>query len=80
MFWMQFAKGLFSSQIAVIEYARNKLGWTKANSEEFDKEAKVPVVVYMPEISRVYLGGTMRLGSRTTILKTKDCLAAKLYR
>jgi CTP synthase len=66
-------------QIAVIEYARNKLGWTKANSEEFDKEAKVPVVVYMPEISRVYLGGTMRLGSRTTILKTKDCLAAKLY-
>jgi CTP synthase len=66
-------------QIATIEYARNVLNWTDANSEEFDKHTTHPVVIYMPEISKVYLGGTMRLGSRRTVFKNKMCLAAMLY-
>ena len=33
----------------------------------------------MPEISQTHLGGTMRLGSRRTILNTSECLSAKLY-
>ena len=53
-------------QVAVIEFARNVLGISKANSEEFDKSAEEKVVVYMPEISKTQMGGTMRLGRRTT--------------
>jgi CTP synthase len=36
-------------QIAVIEFARNVLGWTDANSTEFDPATPHPVVVFMPE-------------------------------
>ncbi len=56
-------------QIAVIEYARNICGITNANSAELDPETKDPVVVYMPEISKTHLGGTMRLGLRPTIFQ-----------
>lgn len=38
-------------QIAVIEFARNQMGWTNANSEEFAKAADPPVIVFMPEVS-----------------------------
>ncbi|KDN37028.1 CTP synthase [Tilletiaria anomala UBC 951] len=54
-------------QIAVIEYARNVCGITAANSAELDAKCADPVVVYMPEISKTHLGGTMRLGLRPTI-------------
>ena len=30
--------------MAVIEFARNVLGWTAAQSTEFDKDTKYPVV------------------------------------
>lgn len=40
---------------------------TEANSEELDPETPDPVIVYMPEISKTHLGGTMRLGLRPTI-------------
>jgi len=33
----------------------------------------------MPEGSRTHMGGTMRLGSRRTLLQTVDCITAKLY-
>eukprot|EP01120_Amphizonella_sp_Union-15-10_P010403 TRINITY_DN4150_c0_g1_i1.p1 TRINITY_DN4150_c0_g1~~TRINITY_DN4150_c0_g1_i1.p1 ORF type:complete len:568 (-),score=81.13 TRINITY_DN4150_c0_g1_i1:125-1828(-) len=67
-------------QIAVIEYARNILGWKNATSEEFEPESNnKKVVIFMPEISRTTMGGTMRLGRRTTILKSKDCLSYELY-
>lgn len=50
-------------QIAVIEYARNVLGFKKANSSEIDPETKYPVIDLMPEQKDVEnLGGTMRLG------------------
>jgi CTP synthase len=67
-------------QLAVIEVARNVLGRHKATSEEFDPKTDSAAIVYMPEISKTHLGGTMRLGKRTTILNTTDCLAAKVYR
>jgi len=31
-----------------------------------EKQSSHPVVIFMPEIDKVNLGGTMRLGSRTT--------------
>eukprot|EP00899_Mesostigma_viride_P026526 jgi/Mesvir1/7058/Mv09174-RA.1 len=66
-------------QLAVVEYARNVMNMPTANSTEFDANTVAPVVVFMPEISKTHMGGTMRLGARTTILQTTDCLAAKLY-
>ncbi|KAG8925724.1 CTP synthase ura7 [Tulasnella sp. 418] len=54
-------------QVAVIEWARNVLGLKDANSTEFVENCPNPVVVYMPEISKTHLGGTMRLGLRPTI-------------
>lgn len=53
-------------QIAVIEYARNVLG-LKTNSIELDETTEEPVIVYMPEISKTQLGGTMRLGLRPSV-------------
>lgn len=56
-------------QIAVIEYARNVCGLEDAHSIELDENTKNAVVVYMPEISKTHLGGTMRLGIRPTIFQ-----------
>ncbi|KAL9933641.1 hypothetical protein V8E36_007299 [Tilletia maclaganii] len=53
-------------QISVIEYARNVCGITDAGSGELDAKCKDPVVIFMPEISKTHLGGTMRLGLRPT--------------
>lgn len=50
-------------QIAVIEYARNVLGLSDANSSEFDLECKHPVIYLMPDQEGVQKGGTMRLGA-----------------
>uniref|UniRef100_A0A7S3R0Q0 CTP synthase n=1 Tax=Dunaliella tertiolecta TaxID=3047 RepID=A0A7S3R0Q0_DUNTE len=66
-------------QIAVIEFARNVLGMREANSTEFAAATPSPVVVFMPEISTTHKGGTMRLGSRKTVLQTVSCTSAKLY-
>jgi CTP synthase len=50
-------------QTAVIEYARNVLGYKDANSSEFDPESKHPVIDLMPDQHGVKMGGTMRLGA-----------------
>ena len=39
-------------QVAVIEYARNKLGYEKATSEEISANAEHKVVIFMPEGSK----------------------------
>jgi CTP synthase len=50
-------------QIAVIEFARNVLGLSGANSSELDPQTPYPVVDLMPDQENVtILGGTMRLG------------------
>ena len=65
-------------QVAVIEFARNVIGWSDANSTEIDPNTTHPVVDFMPEVSRTHLGGTMRLGKRKTVFNT-DCTSKKLY-
>jgi CTP synthase len=51
-------------QIAVIEFARNMLGLTEANSTEFNAETPHPVICLLDEQKSVTkMGGTMRLGT-----------------
>ena len=67
-------------QCAVIEYARDVLGWKDANSTEFDEHARHPVIDLMEEQRGVMQkGGTMRLGAYPCVLK-KGSLAARLYK
>ena len=67
-------------QVAVIDFAQNVLGWKDANSEEFNPNCERKVVVYMPETrEEVNMGGTMRLGLRTTLIQEGDCMARRLY-
>lgn len=58
-------------QIAVIDFVRNVLGKKNASSVEFniDLPEEDQAVVYMPEIDRERLGGTMRLGLRPTVFQ-----------
>eukprot|EP00397_Hematodinium_sp_SG-2012_P017100 GEMP01017473.1.p1 GENE.GEMP01017473.1~~GEMP01017473.1.p1 ORF type:complete len:398 (+),score=53.77 GEMP01017473.1:900-2093(+) len=67
-------------QVAVIEAVRSLLNLEEANSTEFDEQTKHPCVVFVPEghAHGGKLGGTMRLGSRMTIISTSS-LAYKLY-
>ncbi|CDO94338.1 unnamed protein product [Kluyveromyces dobzhanskii CBS 2104] len=70
-------------QIATIEFVRNVLGNKNGTSAEFYPESKEEdhVVVYMPEIDKENLGGTMRLGLRPTIFEndTEWSKIRKLY-
>ena len=50
-------------QIAVIEFARDVLGMTGANSTEFAPDSPFPVIDLMPDQHGVVMGGTMRLGA-----------------
>ena len=57
-------------QIAMIEYARNVLGFSDANSSEFNLSTSHPVIDLMPEQRDVEeLGATMRLGKYPCALK-----------
>ena len=67
-------------QVATIEFCRNVLNLTGANSTEFEDNPSYPAVVFMPEISKTHLGGTMRLGSRPTLWQVDDCKIKSLYR
>ena len=50
-------------QMAVVEFARNVLGFNGANSSEFDENSAYPVIDIMPEQKEITeKGGTMRLG------------------
>jgi len=64
-------------QVAVIEYYRNVLGMTQANSTEFDKDTKHPVIALIDEwhdqsgkaqVKSDNMGGTMRLGDQSATL------------
>ena len=50
-------------QVMIVEWARDVLGLTRANSSELDPDTPDPVIHIMPEQRSVTdLGGTMRLG------------------
>ena len=70
-------------QSMVIEYSRNVLGLSKADSTEFDPDTPEPVIATIEE-QKAYvegagdLGGTMRLGSQPADL-AKGSIAAEVY-
>jgi CTP synthase len=66
-------------QIATIEFCRNVLGLENANSTEFDENTPNPAVIFMPEISKTHMGGTMRLGTKPTPFLVDDCKIRRLY-
>ncbi|KAI0084694.1 CTP synthase [Irpex rosettiformis] len=56
-------------QLAVIEWGRHVCGYTEATSTEFAENTKQPLIIFMPEISKTHMGGTMRLGLRPTVFE-----------
>ncbi len=66
-------------QIATIEFCRNVLGMKNANSTEFVEDSENPVIIFMPEISKTHMGGTMRLGTKPTPFLVEDCKIRRLY-
>ncbi|MDR1832133.1 MAG: CTP synthase [Fusobacteriaceae bacterium] len=66
-------------QLAVIEFARNVLGYTNANSTEFDEHTDCPIIDIMPDQKHIEnKGGTMRLGAYPCKL-LEGSLARTLY-
>lgn len=66
-------------QMAVIEYARNVLGWTDAHSTEMDNKTTHPVIDLMEEQKTIQAkGGTMRLGAYPCEIK-EGSLAHTIY-
>ncbi len=66
-------------QMAVIEYARNVLGWEDAHSTEMMPDTDTPVIALMQDQENVEnKGGTMRLGAYTCKLADKS-LAKSIY-
>ena len=60
-------------QIAIIEFARNVLGYADANSAEINPETTHPVIDIMPEQKNVEeMGGTMRLGQYPCVLNPES--------
>lgn len=67
-------------QCAVIEFSRNVCGLKDANSTEFDKNSKYPVISLLEEQKHIKdMGGTMRLGVYPCKIK-KGTLAYKVYK
>ena len=77
-------------QAAVVEYARNVAGLSKANSTEFEQDCEHPVIALISEWTTSAgttevrdknsdLGGTMRLGGQKCLLET-DSTTHQCYR
>ncbi|MEE2640972.1 MAG: CTP synthase [Planctomycetota bacterium] len=66
-------------QCAAIEYGRNVVGLENANSTEFDKNTRHPVICLLDEQKKITdMGGTMRLGAQETHLDDGS-IAADCY-
>ena len=66
-------------QMALVEFARNVVGWKDANSSELNPDTEHPVIDLMPEQAGVtQLGGTMRLGAYPCKL-VRGTLAHRLF-
>lgn len=67
-------------QLAIIEFARNVLGYREASSTEHCSDTPYPFIDLMPEQKNVTnMGGTMRLGSYRCVLK-EGTLAHAAYK
>lgn len=73
----------YGMQLAVIEYARNVLGWKDAHTTEVDPKSEHPVIDIMVDqkgnLAQGNYGATMRLGAYPCELK-KGTVAAEAYR
>jgi len=66
-------------QCAVVEFARDAVGLSRANSTEFDKDNPHPVICLLDEQKTITdKGGTMRLGAHPARL-APDSRAARCY-
>jgi CTP synthase len=66
-------------QMAVIEFARNVLGWKDAHSTEMDTATSHPVIALMEEQKKIKKkGGTMRLGAYPCHIED-NTLAYEIY-
>ncbi len=66
-------------QLAIVEYARNVVGYHDAHSIELNPNTMHPVIALMPDQNGVEdIGGTLRLGAYPCRLK-EGSLARKLY-
>ena len=66
-------------QMAVIEFARNVLGYADATSSEFSETTRHPVIDLMPDqVNVTDKGGTMRLGKYPCVL-TEGSRSWELY-
>ncbi len=72
----------YGMQLLVIEYARNILGLSDANTTEVNAKTNHPVIDIMPEqkenLRKRNFGATMRLGSYPAVLK-KGTIASDAY-
>ena len=77
-------------QIAVIEYARNVVGLNDAHSTELKQDCRHPVIALVTEWvneegvkenrdSQTDLGGTMRLGAQSVVLK-EGSICSEIYK
>ncbi len=55
------------------------MNWKDANTTEIDADTPYPVVIDMPEHNPGQMGGTMRLGKRTTIFHGDSILSIFYY-
>ncbi len=66
-------------QCAVVEFARNVIGYKEAHSTEIDKATPYPVISLMDEQKKITdMGGTMRLGAYPCKL-VKGTMTAEIY-
>ena len=66
-------------QIAAIEFARNVLGITDADSGEFDETCPHKIIDFMPDqYGDIPKGGTMRLGAYPCVIR-EGSLLQKIY-
>jgi len=72
----------FGMQLAAVSYARDVLGFKKANTTENDPHTRYPVIHLMPKqkefMDKRAYGGTMRLGGWDAIVK-KGTVAYGIY-
>ncbi|MCL2389598.1 MAG: CTP synthase [Elusimicrobia bacterium] len=73
-----FAIGI-GMQCAVIEFARNVLGFKTAHSTRFLLNTPYPVIDYLGEVAGIRYKNNLRLGGYDAVLK-KNSLAHKLYK
>lgn len=73
----------YGMQLAMVEFARNVIGWSDAHTQEVNPDTKHLVVHMIPEQKRVLenraYGGTMRLGAWDCIVKP-DTIAFDAYK